>query len=314
MTSISHLAVILAAVLLTAAGSVPQPGNPAVREIAVTIDDLPTVSDLGAGVSAAERTTTDLLAALVRHQVPAIGFVNERKLLTNGTLDERRVALLQQWIDAGMELGNHTYSHPDLHSTPLEEFEREILDGEKVTRRLLRAANRDLRYFRHPFLHTGHSKEIRHRLDRFLARHHYRVAPVTIGNADYVFAAAYARSDAATREKIASAYIDYTEAVVEYSEQLSLAIVGRGMRHTLLLHANALNAAAFDALADRLQKRGYRFITLDRALEDPAYQLPDEYYGPAGMTWLHRWALTEGRRGAIAGEPRLPDWIAAAAK
>lgn len=30
----------------------------------------------------------------------------------------------------------------------------------------------------------------------------------------------------------------------------------------------------------------------------------------ACITWLHRWALTTGKRGAIfAGEPEVPNWV-----
>jgi len=87
--------------------------------------------------------------------VPAIGFVNERKLQPGGSVDPRRVALLQQWLDAGLELGNHTFSHTDLHRASVQVFQRDVLEGEKVTRRLLAAKGNTPRYFRHPFLHTG---------------------------------------------------------------------------------------------------------------------------------------------------------------
>ena len=61
--------------------------------------------------------------------------------------------------------------------------------------------------------------------------------------------------------------------------------------------------------------RGYRFVSLDRALEDSAYRHRDEYYGPAGITWLHRWAMTDGKRGTIfAGEPPVPEWIEQASR
>src|SRR5688572_3186344 len=110
------------------------------RQIAVTIDDLPMISVMGSEIGEAERVMRDLLAALVRHKVPAIGFVNEGKLQAGGPHYARRVALLQKWIDAGMELGNHTFSHPDLHTTPIADFEQNLLDGEKVTRPLLRKA------------------------------------------------------------------------------------------------------------------------------------------------------------------------------
>jgi len=118
----------------------------------------------------------------VRHEVPAIGFVNEAKLYVDGAAipDPAYVALLQAWLDAGLELGNHTFSHPDLHGTPLPEFEQEVLRGDIVTRQLLAAEGTVPRYFRHPMLHTGRDLETRDSLHEFLAKHGYRVAPVSL--------------------------------------------------------------------------------------------------------------------------------------
>ena len=298
---------LLLLTLLQASASTPA------RTMAITIDDLPTASVLGQDIERAERTTKDLLAAIKRSEVPAIGFVNEGKLQSNGKVDPRRVALLQAWLDAGLELGNHTYSHPDLHRVELKAFQDQVLSGEVVTRRLLAAKGQKPRYFRHPFLHTGRSLEVRDGLVAFLKEHGYEVAPVTVDNYDYVFAAAYDRSvaagDAAQTASVEGAYLDYMEAAVAYYEQQSLAIVGREMAQTLLLHASALNAATLDGLVGRLRKRGYRFVSLEEALKDPAYDLKDEYIGAAGMTWLHRWALTAGRKGIFAGEPVVPEWI-----
>jgi peptidoglycan/xylan/chitin deacetylase (PgdA/CDA1 family) len=289
------------------------------REMAITIDDLPTVSVLPQTPESAARLTAGLLSALERHRVPAIGFVNEGKLYVNGGLDPRRVALLQQWIDAGLELGNHTYSHLDLHQAAAPAFNADIERGETVTRGLLRRAGREPRFFRHPYLHTGRDANTRAAVHAFLAGKGYRVAPVTIDNADYVFAAAFDRltaaGDAAVAAKVRTEYVAYMDGVAAYYEDQSVRIAGREIRQTLLMHANALNASAFDALADRYEARGYRFVPLERALEDEAYAMTDEYVGPAGMTWLHRWALTKKMPAAtFAGEPAVPDWIAAAAE
>jgi peptidoglycan/xylan/chitin deacetylase (PgdA/CDA1 family) len=289
------------------------------RKIAITIDDLPTVSVITNDIDTAERVTRDLIAALRRQNAPAIGFVNERKLQPDGKIDPRRVALLQQWLDAGLELGNHTFSHPDLHRTPLDEFQRDVLAGERITRKLMAGAGKELTFFRHPFLHTGQSIEVKRELDAFLQKHGYQVAPVTVDNSDYIFAAAYdragTRGDVGEQRKIVSTYLDYMESVVGYYEQQSVTIVGREMAQTLLLHANAINAATFDALGARLAARGYGFVTLEEALRDAAYSLPDTYAGAGGITWLHRWALTQGKPGAVfAGEPIVPDWIERAAR
>ena len=99
---------ILAAILLAAAASAaaPDPG----RRVAVTIDDLPgpsraVLTDAGGELAAFQRMTSKLLAALTSTGTPAIGFVNEGKLASDGRRDAARVALLEAWLAAGMELG-----------------------------------------------------------------------------------------------------------------------------------------------------------------------------------------------------------------
>jgi len=300
------------------AGRQPRP-RPPQREVAVTFDDLPVATRTFVDVAAQERITGALLEAIRRHGIPAVGFVNEVKLVQDGSVDERRVALLRRWVEAGLELGNHTYSHPDLHATPLPAYLREIARGDSVTSTLLRQTGRRSRYFRHPFLHTGRDLATRRAVEQFLAARGYRVAPVTIDNNEYVFAAAYERAvaggDGRGAGRVASAYLDYMERIVAYYERQSVALLGREIRQVLLLHANLLNADHFGALADVLTRRGYRFVSLDSALADPAYRSEDRYTGPAGITWLHRWALTPGKPGAFFHrEPTVPAAIAKEAR
>jgi peptidoglycan/xylan/chitin deacetylase (PgdA/CDA1 family) len=313
----TRLNVAVAALLLAAVASGQQPDKPD-RRIAVTMDDLPIVTS-AADEQVRADFVFDLLNAIFRQKLPVIGFVNEGKLRIDGKESQQRVGYLRQWIAAGLELGNHTFSHKDLHQVPADEFERDILNGETVTRALLQKTDRPIRYFRHPYLHTGTSKEVRDRIDAFLKQHGYLVAPVTIDNADYVFAAAYDRAvlkeDSSQMRRIIEAYLKYMDAVFGYYEKQSLAIMGREIPQTLLLHANALNGRALDSLAIMLRGRGYRFVPLPEALEDPAYQTNDTYYGPSGISWLHRWALTQGRDKSIfAGEPVVPAWIEEAAR
>jgi len=162
------------------------------REVAVTFDDLPVIGTRD--IAAQQKITRKLLRSITSHKVPAIGFVNENKLLHGGVQDERRVALLQQWLDAGLDLGNHSFSHPDLHGVPLEVFQTDVIRGEEVTRALLTRRGVTLRYFRHPFLHAGRDLETQQKFEAFLASRRCRVAPVTIDNSDWIFASAYAKA------------------------------------------------------------------------------------------------------------------------
>lgn len=287
--------------------------GPAARRMVLTYDDLPAniYRDSDEAVAA---ITRDLVAGLTRHGIPAVGFVNETKLYRDGALDPARVAHLETWVDAGLELGNHSFSHPDLHTTDLEEFQQDVLRGEEITRGLLEAVGREPRFFRHPFLHTGRSLEIKRGFESFLAEHGYRVAPVTIDNHEWIYARAYdhalVRADAALAGRLADAYVAYMDSVTGYYEAQSMALVGREIPQVMLLHANQLNAATTDRLVAALRARGYAFITLDEALEDPVFELPDEFVGSGGITWIHRWALTRGERGEFfAGEPPADEFV-----
>ncbi|MBW3569736.1 MAG: polysaccharide deacetylase family protein [Gemmatimonadetes bacterium] len=283
------------------------------RRVAVTFDDLPALAQGDRSVATYERITDRLLRSLAEHRVPAIGFVNEQKLLTDGRVDPRRVATLRRWVDAGLELGNHAYSHPDFHATPVDAYITDVARGDSVTRLVMQAAGRQPRFFRHPFLRTGRTLQDRRRFETFLAEQEYRVAPVTLDNSDYLFAAAYDLApDDETRARVADEYVRYMEAVTAYWERQSVALFGREIPQVLLLHANNINADHFGRLAQMYRRRGYAFVPLEQAMEDPAYASEDTYTGPRGPSWIHRWALTRGTPAAsLAGEPAVPGWVQA---
>ena len=83
--------------------------------------------------------------------------------------------------------------------------------------------------------------------------------------------------------------------------------MNRPIPQILLIHANSINADFLGKLLSELKNRGYSFITLDEALKDNAYKSTDKYTGKGGISWLHRWALTQGKRGEFfKGEPEVP--------
>ena len=265
----------------------------AIREVAVTFDDLPSpygdLEDL-------RRITAKLLESVKRNKVPTIGFVNEDKLYRRGEVDAR-TELLRAWLDAGFELGNHTFSHINLQKASLAEYEEDVVRGETVTRMLLAERGMKLRYFRHPYLFTGTSLEYKKGLADFLAARGYTVAPVTIDDDDYVFAKVYfdakKRGDAATAKRVADVYVPYMDTVFAHFEQLSAETFGREIKQVLLIHANELNADRFDELAAMIRRRGYKFVTLEEALKDPAYSEPDAL-SKNGISWIHRWRDAKG--------------------
>lgn len=280
------------------------------RTVAFTFDDLPIARDQAYGLARMQDVTTRLVDQLTRAGIVATGFVNEDKLDRGGDRPAR-VALLEQWLDAGMELGNHTYSHVSFWNTPLEEYQRQVLRGERVTRALLAERGRKPRWFRHTYLNTGPDLPTREAFERFLAEHGYRVAPVTVDNLDITYALAYdrayARGDSALMRRIGGAYVEHMRESFEFSEALSRRLLDREPAQVLMLHANALNGDYLDELVAMLRQRGYGFVSIDRAMLDPAYRLPDRYAGRRGLSWLQRWAITQGKE--PGREPREAAWV-----
>jgi peptidoglycan/xylan/chitin deacetylase (PgdA/CDA1 family) len=290
------------------------------RQVAITFDDLPSVPTYD--VKELKALTTKLIETLKRNKVPAIGFVNEGKLHQRSGAQaqhdevEARTEVLKLWVDARFELGNHTYSHLDMFSSSAEKFEQDLIAGEQITKKLLAAKGVTLRYFRHPFLNTGPSLEMKSALDKILADHNYIVAPVTVDNQDYVFAAVYANAlkngDRDLMKRVGKAYVPYMEAYFEFYEKQSSTLLGYEIKQILLVHANMLNADYFGDMIAMMKKRGYQFISLEEALSDKAYKLEDKFAGRPGISWLQRWALTQKHKPTIDEfklEPKLPEFV-----
>jgi peptidoglycan/xylan/chitin deacetylase (PgdA/CDA1 family) len=279
---------------------------PVDRRVAITIDDLPAAANSMPAATITDMTTR-LLATLQQQKIPVVGFVNEKKLYKWGEVDER-IKALQMWLDAGFELGNHTFSHASLNKVGLKVWEDEVIQGESVISLLLAEHKMKLRYFRHPYLDTGRDLATRREAEAFLVGRGYRIAPVTLDGWDWMFAFVYEdakkHGDTALQQEITHSYLSYHDAVFAYSEQLSKQIMGYEPKQILLLHANQLEADHIGDLADLMRKRGYRFITLEDALGDQAYSLPDTYVGEEGTGWLDHWAIAQGK--PPQGEPVFP--------
>ncbi|MEQ9168649.1 MAG: polysaccharide deacetylase family protein [Fulvivirga sp.] len=284
------------------------------KQICITVDDLPIVP-YGVSSSLTQfEITQKLLATFKEYDVPAIGYVNEGKLYPNGTFDESKYKLLVYWVENGFELGNHTYSHGSYHKMSYSDFTEEILKGEKHIRPLLKDHGMELKYFRHPFLHSGNTKGATDSLNQFLEEHNYIPAPVTIDNEDYLFAKAYAKAymngDSTLMKKIGQSYLEHSEQKLNYYEKLSTAVFDRDIVQTMLTHANQLNADYMGKLLDIFKKHGYSFVSQEEVLKDDAYNEPVTEFGNWGISWLERWVMSRGIKGDIwKGNPEVPKYI-----
>jgi len=296
---------------LVAISLVQLPAQPAPqRGVVITVDDLPAGAAASMSASEIQEMTTKLVTTLHDQKIPAVAFVNERKLYTLGQVDGR-INALKIWIDNGFELGNHTYAHTSVNRVTLKEWEEEVVRGETVTRWLLAQHDMKLRYFRHPYLDTGRDLETRRQAEAFLVERGYRIAPVTMDAWDWMYARVYEdarrRGDTSLEKQLVDSYIGYTAQVFEYYEKFSRDLIGYEPKQILLLHANWLEADHIGEILDLLRKRGYQFLSLEQALSDPAYSMPDTYIAEEGTNWIDHWAITRGH--PPQNTPVFPQWV-----
>src|SRR5690554_4132579 len=301
-----RFALVLACLLLAPWVAAEDADEAIDRRIAVTIDDLPWqhVERVPEGELAGRYG--QLLDRMRAAGVPAIGFVNESGLEVDGERDPGRMRMLLDWLEAGFELGNHTWGHLDLHEVGAEAFQADILRGEQALRPLLAGMGNVPEWFRHPWLHTGRSEEEAAAVAVFLAGRGYRIAPVTVGFDESAWAAAYANVlDRHPRgpermellERLHGGYVAYMLHKLEFRERQSQALLGRAVPQVLRLHANGLNAVAYGDLIDGMRRRGYRFVDLDTATRDPSYVRPEAWHGKRPA------------REYRPGEPTVPQWV-----
>jgi len=243
------------------------------KKICITIDDLPTVTYRTPNLD--QEIIFKFIKTFQEYQIPAIGYVNEKKLYRKNKLDSNKVKVLNTWLKNGYDLGNHTYSHMDYNKVPDSTFYDDILRGEKIINAV--AFNR---------------------LEFFLKNNGYISAPVTIDNDDYLFAKSYHNAfldgDTDLMNYIGKEYINYMEQKLLYFESQTVKVFNKNIPQTLLIHASLLNADYLGELAMMMKRHNYVFISQEEVLESPEYATSITTYTERGISWIFRWGISKG--------------------
>lgn len=249
--------------------------------LAVTLDDLPFVGPTAPGEGRTAAVDRILAAAAVR-EVPLAGFVTCRN-------EAGEPGALARWVDAGVTLGNHSWSHRSLDDLGLEAWRADIARCQEM---LEAAAGGAVRYFRYPFLHTGRERGLRDA--GFAALDELRLvrAPVTVDTSEWVlvrpYAAALSAGDLALAEEIGDAYVAHVRTAAKRAVRVAAELGVPDAPQVLLLHANLVATDRLGELLDGLAADGFRFVPLADALADPLYGRQDHWVGGIGLSWLYR--------------------------
>ena len=190
--------------LIVVAALVSSTSAPA-QQIAITWDDLPAHSALPQGETRVEIGHKLIAAMKDAHLPPVYGFVNGVQL----EHEPASAPMLKDWRDAGFPLGNHTWSHMNLNTMSLVDWEADLVKNEPILAKY--AGGDDWHWLRYPFLAEGDTPEKRAEARKFLADHGYRIAAVTMSFGDYMWNEPYARciakNDTAAIAQLESTYL-----------------------------------------------------------------------------------------------------------
>jgi peptidoglycan/xylan/chitin deacetylase (PgdA/CDA1 family) len=267
------------------AAQVPAPRAQA--RVALTFDDLPTHGPLPPGMTRAD-IATRIIEALRGHQAPPVyGFINAKSLEAH----PEDAQVLRLWRDAGLPLGNHAFSHMDLHANPAEAFEQDILANEPALRTYM--GDQDWHWFRYPYLREGETPETHRAVRTFLTDHGYTVAQVTLSFDDYAYNDPYARclaqKDTNGIDWLKQSYLTRAGESLTRGQEAARTLFGHDIPHVMLLHIGGFETVMFPRLLDLLQERGFALITLQEAARDPAYAKDPDLPANWNGTWLQQW-------------------------
>jgi peptidoglycan/xylan/chitin deacetylase (PgdA/CDA1 family) len=257
-----------------AAGQVPAGGLDPHPVVALTFDDLPAAGSLPPGENRTKIATRLAAELKANHLEGTYGFVNAVKLVN----DPDGQQALRTWVDAGMNIGSHTWSHMSLTSNTAEAFENEIALNEPALAAY--AGTRDWQWFRYPFLWEGDTLEKRRAVRAYLKDHGYRVAQVSLDFEDYAWNDAYgrcvAKQDEAAIDWLKQSYLETAAEYIRLGREEQRIAFGHEIPNVILLHATAFTTLMLPSLIDQLRAEGFSFSTLPEVEQDPAYAMdPD---------------------------------------
>ena len=269
--------------------------NPA-PQFSITMDDFHWQNAVK--LTASERNDS-ILSALQSHSIKAALFVVGRNIES-----PEGKQLLSAWDKAGHLIGNHTYSHRNYNAPAavVAEYQQDILRAEA----LLKDFPRFRKYFRFPMLKEGDTEAKRDAMRSFLAQHGYRTGHVTIDNSDWAIdnrLTARLKKDAAADVKpYRDYYLEHVWERAEYYDSLAKRVLGRPVKHTVLVHFNLLNGLFLGDLIEMFKSKGWQPIDAEEAFDDPVFSAKPKVV-PAGESIV--WSLAK-EKGTIAKSLRYP--------
>ncbi len=267
--------------------------------LAFTLDDIPhwprSEPPPGFSVSSIMR---DIGAALNRHGARGSwGFGNSWALDMNPGLGK----VMDEWVEAGHHVGNHTHNHPVLTDIGAERYCWEIDKADDALWRWI--AQAPTKVFRYTLCHWGDTEPKRSQVADHLRAKGYVAADVTTWWHEWLWNRAWRyaleRGDTDAMERLERDFVEATVAQVRYDHETLCGAFGRDVPGIGLGHTVPFFAVVADRLFERLVQEGVTFVSLQEVLSDPAYDQVGKFVSSKFLVYQQKLAAARKAAGPV---------------
>lgn len=295
--STGAIAIVAAAAFAASSAASPSRGQPAAPTgrpktalrhfhlkrhpvVALTFDDVPAAGGLHQDETRVGIVTRLIDELKADHLQGIYGFVNGDGI---GDDPDLRQAL-KLWLAAGMNIGNHTFSHPALDDTTAEAYIHDIAINEPTLRQY--DPNGGWHWFRYPYLEEGNTTQKREAVRGWLLSNRYRIAQVTLNfqddDWDDPYGRCLAKHDQAAIQWLEQSYMENAAEFIRVGREEQIIAFGHEVPNVLLLHETDFTTLMLPRLMELLRSQGFRFAPIAKIERNPVYSLDPREPNPGG--------------------------------
>lgn len=257
--------------LLTSLLSCIIPPTASCLDITITLDDFPMAEG---PIFSLEKRTDAFLEAFKKHNIKVVFFCVGDHLKT-----KHQFLQLNRVDHAGHFLANHSVEHAHFSEKSKDEFRNELLAMDS----LLIPYQNFKRWFRFPYLDYGNrtliggSEEKHLDFTKVLEENKYQDGYVTINTLDWYInqklKKAVHHGLSINYKALKRAYLKLMKQWIhEYVNLYKKQYPHETIKHSLLLHANDINALFMDDLIEMIKKEGWTIVSPEYVFDDPSWR------------------------------------------
>jgi peptidoglycan/xylan/chitin deacetylase (PgdA/CDA1 family) len=193
-------------------------------------------------------------------------------------------APLQRWLQAGYELGNHTYDHEGAQQLSADRVMASIERCHRLLEQLGAFDGARPRWFRFPMLDRGRDRDHRAEIQRRCEALGYRIAHASVDFFDHRFEQAYLDAGAGRQaDAIAARYRRVARESLRLTSWAMQRAHGRDAISVPYFHFGAVSLHAVPDILDDAARAGAEWCSLQEAMDQRPYAAFDRDWDASGL-------------------------------